>query len=34
MRADTGGVEIEWHEWRVPTLVTSGPVEVECHLYG
>jgi oligopeptide/dipeptide ABC transporter ATP-binding protein len=34
MHADTGGVEIEWHEWREPTLVPSGPVEVECHLYG
>jgi peptide/nickel transport system ATP-binding protein len=34
MRADAGGVEIQWHEWREPKLVPSGPVEVECHLYG
>jgi oligopeptide/dipeptide ABC transporter ATP-binding protein len=34
MHADAGGVEIQWHEWREPRLVPSGPVEVECHLYG
>jgi oligopeptide/dipeptide ABC transporter ATP-binding protein len=34
MRADGDAVEIEWHEWREPRLVPSGPVEVECHLYG
>jgi oligopeptide/dipeptide ABC transporter ATP-binding protein len=31
---DADGVEIEWNEWREPRLVRSGPVEVECHLYG
>jgi oligopeptide/dipeptide ABC transporter ATP-binding protein len=34
MHPDAGGVEIEWHEWREPKLVPSGPIEVECHLYG
>jgi oligopeptide/dipeptide ABC transporter ATP-binding protein len=27
-------VEIVWNERREPRLVQSGPVEVECHLYG
>jgi oligopeptide/dipeptide ABC transporter ATP-binding protein len=27
-------LEIEWNEPREPRLVPSGPVEVECHLYG
>jgi oligopeptide/dipeptide ABC transporter ATP-binding protein len=27
-------LEIEWNEPREPRLVRSGPVEVECHLYG
>jgi peptide/nickel transport system ATP-binding protein len=34
MTPDADGVEIEWNEWREPRLVRSGPVEVECHLYG
>jgi peptide/nickel transport system ATP-binding protein len=34
MTPDADGVEIEWQERRVPRLVPSGPVEVECHLYG
>jgi peptide/nickel transport system ATP-binding protein len=27
-------LEIVWNEPREPRLVESGPVEVECHLYG
>ena len=34
MTPDADGVEIEWSERREPRLVQSGPVEVECHLYG
>jgi oligopeptide/dipeptide ABC transporter ATP-binding protein len=34
MTPDADGVEIEWNERREPRLVQSGPVEVECHLYG
>jgi oligopeptide/dipeptide ABC transporter ATP-binding protein len=34
MRASGDAVEIEWNEAREPRLVKSGPVEVECHLYG
>jgi peptide/nickel transport system ATP-binding protein len=34
MTPDADGVEIEWHDRREPQLVRSGPVEVECHLYG
>jgi peptide/nickel transport system ATP-binding protein len=34
MTPDADGVEIEWNERREPQLVQSGPVEVECHLYG
>jgi len=33
MTPDADGVEIEWNERREPSLVPSGPVEVECHLY-
>jgi oligopeptide/dipeptide ABC transporter ATP-binding protein len=32
--ADADGIEIGWNERREPRLVQSGPVEVECHLYG
>ncbi len=34
MRAAGDAVEIEWNEFRVPRLVQSGRVAVECHLYG
>jgi peptide/nickel transport system ATP-binding protein len=34
MKADADGVEIVWNERREPRLVQSGPVQVECHLYG
>jgi oligopeptide/dipeptide ABC transporter ATP-binding protein len=34
MTPDADGVEIKWNERREPQLVQSGPVEVECHLYG
>jgi oligopeptide/dipeptide ABC transporter ATP-binding protein len=34
MTPDADGVEIVWNERREPLLVRSGPVEVECHLYG
>jgi peptide/nickel transport system ATP-binding protein len=34
MHPDTDALEIEWNEFREPRLVPSGPVEVECHLYG
>jgi oligopeptide/dipeptide ABC transporter ATP-binding protein len=34
MTPDADAVEIEWNERREPRLVQSGPVEVECHLYG
>jgi peptide/nickel transport system ATP-binding protein len=34
MHAGADALEIEWNEAREPRLVASGPVEVECHLYG
>ena len=34
MHAGADALEIEWNEPREPRLVPSGPVEVECHLYG
>jgi oligopeptide/dipeptide ABC transporter ATP-binding protein len=34
MTPDADGIEIEWNERREPQLVSSGSVEVECHLYG
>jgi oligopeptide/dipeptide ABC transporter ATP-binding protein len=34
MRPTADALEIEWNEPREPRLVPSGPVEVECHLYG
>jgi peptide/nickel transport system ATP-binding protein len=34
MTPDADGVEIVWNERCEPRLVRSGPVEVECHLYG
>jgi oligopeptide/dipeptide ABC transporter ATP-binding protein len=34
MHAGADALEIEWNEPREPQLVPSGPVEVECHLYG
>ena len=34
LRPTADALEIEWNEPRVPHLVRSGPVEVECHLYG
>jgi peptide/nickel transport system ATP-binding protein len=34
MHAGADALEIEWNEPREPRLVASGPVEVECHLYG
>jgi peptide/nickel transport system ATP-binding protein len=34
MHPGADALEIEWNEPREPRLVASGPVEVECHLYG
>jgi hypothetical protein len=34
MRPTADALQIEWNEPREPRLVSSGPVEVECHLYG
>ncbi len=34
MHPGADALEIEWNEPREPRLVPSGPVEVECHLYG
>jgi len=34
LHAGADALEIEWNESREPRLVPSGPVEVECHLYG
>jgi oligopeptide/dipeptide ABC transporter ATP-binding protein len=33
MRAVGGAVELEWNEWSEPRPVSTGSVEVECHLY-
>jgi hypothetical protein len=34
LHAGADALEIEWNDPRDPQLVRSGPVEVECHLYG